>query len=154
MPPPREPKLDPPHSWLDRLRALRNVTPLIRMIWDTSRALTLGTLGIRLVSAFIPVAQLWIGKLLIDRLVQVMTHRDPNSGRVWIYLSWEIGLVVLSDVLGRLGGLCESLLGDKFTNVLSLRLMEHAGALDLVTLENPEFHDKLERARRQTTARL
>ncbi len=152
--PPRPTKKDAPYSWTDRVRALRNVTPLIRMIWDTSPALTSTTLAIRLVSAFIPVGQLWIGKLIIDQLVQVMRHRAPNSGRVWVYLSWEIALVVLSDVLGRLGALCDSLLGDKFTNVLSLRLMEHAGALDLVTLENPEFHDKLERARRQTTARL
>ena len=152
--PPRERKMELPHSWIDRLRALHNVTPLIRMIWETSRALTAATLAIRLVSAFIPVAQLWVGKLIIDSLVRVMTHRAPNAGRVWVYLSWEIALVVVSDLLGRLGAFCDSLLGDKFTNFLSLRLMEHSGALDLVTLENPEFHDKLERARRQTTGRL
>lgn len=152
--PRRDPKADAPSSWLDRIRALRNVTPLIRMVWETSAALTSGTLGLRFVSAFIPIAQLWVGKLIIDRVVQVMMHRTSDSRRVWIYLSWEIGLVVLSDVLGRLSTLVDSLLGDKFTNYLSLRLMEHAGALDLVTLENPEFHDKLERARRQTTARL
>lgn len=152
--PPREPKTELPRSWPDRLRALRNVIPLIRMIWQTSPALTAATLAARLVSAFIPVAQLWVGKLIIDSLVRVMTHRAADSGRLWVYLAWEIGLVVLADLLGRLGALCDSLLGDQFTNFLSLRLMEHADTLDLVTLENPEFYDKLERARRQTTGRL
>ena len=32
--------------------------------------------------------------------------------------------------------------------------MEHAADLDLVSFEDPVFYDKLERARRQTTARL
>ncbi|HUQ95874.1 MAG TPA: ABC transporter ATP-binding protein [Bryobacteraceae bacterium] len=151
---PRDRQLDPPNSWRERIRALRNVTPLIRLVWQTSPSLTLASLGVRFVSAFLPVAQLWVGKLIIDQVVQVMTHRTSDWEQVWIYLSWEIGLVVGSDVLARLGTLFDSLLGDKFTNFLSLRLMEHAGALDLVTLENPEFHDKLERARRQTTTRL
>ncbi|HTC87538.1 MAG TPA: ABC transporter ATP-binding protein, partial [Bryobacteraceae bacterium] len=35
-----------------------------------------------------------------------------------------------------------------------LRLMEHADRMDLVSFEDPVFYDKLERARRQTTARL
>lgn len=139
---------------MERVRALRNVTPLIRMVWDTSPSLTIATVGLRLLAAFIPIAQLWVGKLIVDSVVRVITHRTTDSRYVWIYLSWEILLVIASDILGRLSTLCDSLLGDKFTNFLSLRLMQHAGALDLVTLENPEFHDKLELARRQTTARL
>jgi ATP-binding cassette subfamily B protein len=50
--------------------------------------------------------------------------------------------------------LCDSLLGDQFTNHMSLRMMEHANQLDLVSFEDPIFYDKLERARRQTTGRL
>jgi ATP-binding cassette subfamily B protein len=50
--------------------------------------------------------------------------------------------------------LCDSLLGDRFTNLVSVRLMEHASRLDLASFEDPVFYDKLERARRQTTGRL
>lgn len=152
--PPHDRRTEAPASWLDRLRALRNVTPLIRLVWATSPLLATASLVVRFVSAFIPIGQLWVGKLIIDRVVAVITHRAADSRQVWIYLSWEIGLVVLNDLLARGGTLCDSLLGDKFTNYLSLRLMQHAGSLDLVTLENPDFHDKLERARRQTTSRL
>ena len=69
-------------------------------------------------------------------------------------LSYEIALAILSDLLSRAVNLCDSLLGDKFTNYVSLRLMEHAADLDLVSFEDPVFYDKLDRARRQTTARL
>ena len=50
--------------------------------------------------------------------------------------------------------LIESLLGDLFSNDISVRLMRHAATLDLEQFEDPEFYDHLERARRQTTGRI
>lgn len=139
----------PPPGWRDRLRALANVPPLLSMVWETSRGLTLATLALRLAAAVLPVVQLWIAKLIIDQIVH------PRAGRsVWVLLGLEIATVVLGDVLSRATGLIDSLLGDRFTNHVSLRLMEHATRLDLVSFEDPVFYDKLERARRQTTARL
>jgi ATP-binding cassette subfamily B protein len=42
---------------------------------------------------------------------------------------------------------------DEFSRSISLRIMNHAAQLDLASLEDPEFHDKLERARVQATDR-
>jgi ATP-binding cassette subfamily B protein len=100
------------------------------------------------------VGQLWIGKLIMDQVGRAITGRPMDPQRIWVLLAYEIGLAVLSDLLSRAINLCDSLLGDKFTNHVSLRLMEHASQLDLVSFEDPVFYDKLERARRQTTARL
>ena len=142
-----------PTTWYERFRALRDVGPLLRMVFDTSPWLTSSTLALRLISAFLPVVQLWVGKLIIDEVVGITRQGMPRTW-LWIYVAWEIGLVVANDLIGRLGALIDSLLGDKFTNSLTLRLIAHAGTLDLVTLENPDFQDKLERARRQTSGRL
>jgi ATP-binding cassette, subfamily B, bacterial len=60
----------------------------------------------------------------------------------------------LSDILGRVNTLSDSLLGDRFTDLVSVRLMLHATELDLAAFEDPVFYDKLERARRQTNGRL
>ncbi len=140
---------DPPQTWRDRFQALRNIPPLLRMVWDTSPPLAGSVLALRLVAAFVPIGQLWVGKLIIDQIAH------PRPGRsVWELLGIEIGLVIVGDLLGRAITLCDSLLGDKFTNHVSVRLMEHAGQLDLVSFEDPVFYDKLERARRQTTSRL
>jgi len=156
--PPLPKPAETPATWRDRLRALRNVPPLLRMVWDTSPSLTAGTVVLRLVSSLIPVAQLWVGKLIIDQVVRALQNRLQGhpavSHRIWVYLAYEIALAVLSDLLSRAVNLCDSLLGDKFTNHVSLRLMEHASRMDLVSFEDPVFYDKLERARRQTTARL
>jgi len=124
------------------------------MVWDTSPALTTATIVLRLVSSVIPVAQLWVGKLIIDQVVWAIQGRLTDPHKIWVYLAYEIALAVLSDLLSRAVNLSDSLLGDKFTNHVGLRLMEHANRLDLVSFEDPVFYDKLERARRQTTARL
>jgi ATP-binding cassette subfamily B protein len=124
------------------------------MVWDTSPGITSATVLLRLVAAVIPVGQLWVGKLIIDQVVQRIIGRSGSSNRIWVLVAYEVGLAVMSDLLSRAINLCDSLLGDKFTNHVSLRLMEHANRLDLVSFEDPVFYDKLERARRQTTARL
>jgi ATP-binding cassette subfamily B protein len=86
--------------------------------------------------------------------VRAIRSQPIDRSLIWKLLIIELLLAVGADVLGRLISLVDSLLGDRFTNFVSLRLMRHATTLDLVSFEDPVFYDKMERARRQTTARL
>ena len=61
---------------------------------------------------------------------------------------------MLSDVLGRVVSLIDSLLSERFSNATSVRLMEHAATLDLEDFEDSELQDQLDRARRQTMGRM
>jgi ATP-binding cassette subfamily B protein len=65
-----------------------------------------------------------------------------------------MGIVVANELLARISGLTEGLLGDLFTNRVSIRIMEHAATLDLHQFEDPNFYDHLERARQGTTGRV
>src|SRR4051794_30329138 len=143
-----------PQTWRERLSALRNVPPLLRIVWQTSPTLSVATLLLRAVSALFPLATLWISKLIIDLVVQALRHAPVDRSAIWKLLILELLIAVASDTTGRFISLVDSLLGDKFTNHVSIRLMRHATSLDLVSFEDPVFYDKLERARRQTTARL
>ena len=124
------------------------------MVWQTSPALSISTLVLRGIAAFFPLATLWVSKLIIDLVVRAIRHQAIDRSMIWKLLTLELLLALGSDTLGRLISLVDSLLGDQFTNFVSIRLMEHATALDLVSFEDPVFYDKMERARRQTTARL
>jgi ATP-binding cassette subfamily B protein len=146
--------IEVPQTWRERLQALRNVPPLLGMVWATSRPLTVSTLLLRCVAALFPLATLWISKLIIDLVVKAIRHQHVERSLIWKLLILELLLAVGSDTLGRFISLVDSLLGDRFTNRVSVRLMEHAASLDLVSFEDPVFYDKMERARRQTTARL
>jgi ATP-binding cassette subfamily B protein len=124
------------------------------MVWETSPPLVLATMLLRLCRAILPLAMLWIPKLILDAVVAFVSHGTGNLNRIWKLVALELGLAILSDILGRLTTLCDSLLGDRFTDLVSVRLMRHAAELDLASFEDPVFYDKLERARRQSTGRL
>jgi ATP-binding cassette subfamily B protein len=143
-----------PQTWRERLQALRNIPPLLKLVWETSPFLTVSTLLLRCIAALFPLATLWISKLIIDLVVRAIRHQQIDRSTIWKLLILELLLAIGSDTLGRLISLVDSLLGDKFTNHVSIRLMEHAASLDLVSFEDPVFYDKMERARRQTTSRL
>ncbi|HXD24281.1 MAG TPA: hypothetical protein VN613_13045, partial [Gemmatimonadaceae bacterium] len=108
---------------------------------------------LRVCRAFIPVATLWIGKLIIDSVISLRQDRSHLSS-LWTLVALEIAIVVTGEVLARASALVESLLGDLFSNYTSVRLMEHAATLDLQQFEDPAFYDQLERARRQTVGRI
>ncbi len=154
-----------PLSLRERFGALRNLPPLFRLVWAVSPWMTAGNLVIRLVRAILPVAMLYVGKLIIDDVVTLTTgsysvgtlsqwfDTEPSL-RLTSLLLVEFGLAILSDALGRAVALLDGLLGDLFTNETSVRLMAHAATLDLAHFEDADFYDKLERARRQTTGRM
>ncbi len=157
----------PPHlrSFRERFGALRNVPPFLRLVWRTSPGLTISTLVLRLVRAVLPVVTLFIGKLIIDEIIALSQITGAPTGfsawfasglldRLALLIVLELGLAVLSDLLARAVSLIDSLLGEKFTNASSIRMMEHAATLDLEDFEDAELQDRIERARRQTTGRM
>ncbi len=151
-------------TFRERVGALRHLPPLFRLVWATSPGLFAATLALRVLRAFVPLAMLWTGKEIVDAVVLlVQSYSVADLGglldtapgqRAAVLLLVELGLAALSDLLGRGTALCDSLLGDLFTNETSVRLMRHAAALDLAHFEDADFYDQLERARRQTTSRL
>ena len=143
-----------PQTWRERLKALRNVPPLLRMVWDTSAPLSVATLVLRFIAALFPVASLWVSKLIIDLVVRAVRGQPIDRALVWKLLIIELLLAVGSDILGRGISLVDNLLGQRFDHHVSLRLMQHSDSLDLVSFEDPVFYDKMERTRRQGLDRL
>ena len=152
-------------SFHERVGALRNLRPFLAMVWATSPTLTAATIALRLVRALLPVATLYIGKLIIDDVVMLVQLPDKpvtlqqwlDSGhlnRLGLLLAAEFAVAVAADVLGRIVSLLDGLLAEQVSTSSSVRLMEHAATLDLEDFEDAEFQDQLERARRQTSGRM
>jgi ATP-binding cassette, subfamily B, bacterial len=133
---------------------MRNVRPFLRMVWETHRGYTAGIAALRLLRAFVPITTLWIGKLIVDSIVETLQTGVVDWSELILLLTVEFVVVAVGEVAARTGALLESLLGDLFSNRMSVRLMEHAAALDLAHFEDPVFYDRLERARRQTVGRI
>ena len=136
-----------------RVVALRYIPPFVRLVWETHRGYTVAMMGLRLVRAFVPVAVLWVGKLIIDAVVAARGG-GYDAARLWRLVALEIAFALAGEVLSRFSSVVEGLLGDLFSNRTSVMLMEHAATLDLYQFEDPDFYDRLDRARRQTTGRI
>ncbi|MCF3974489.1 ABC transporter ATP-binding protein [Paracoccus salsus] len=154
-----------PASFRARWAALKNLPPFIAMVWRASPALTLAMVALRLARAVMPVAMLWVGKLIIDEVVRLLAlEARPDGLTGWWQsglaeqLAWliaiELVLALASDILGRLVTYADALLQEKLVISLSIRLMDHAAELDLASFEDAGFQDRLDRARRQTMGRI
>jgi ATP-binding cassette subfamily B protein len=140
-------------TWRERRAALHYLPPFIALVWQSHRGYTAAMVVLRLLRAFVPVAILWIGKLIIDFVVAARVP-SPDLSPLWKLVALECAIMLVGEALTRASALVESLLGDLFSNYTNVRLMEHAATLDLSFFENPAFYDQLERTRRQTTSRI
>ncbi|MGA3103342.1 MAG: ABC transporter ATP-binding protein [Terriglobales bacterium] len=141
-------------GWQERISALRNVPPVLKIVWDSGPHVVVFGLVSRLFSALLPVALLAITRLIIDDIVFAVSNHQPVQPRLWWLVAAEFSLAVLNSVLVRTIDYSDALLADKYTRYISIRVMNHAASLDLLAYEDPVFYDRLERARVQATDRL
>jgi len=157
--------LAPPRGLKARFAALKNVPPFLRLVWRASPIVTMTLIVLRLARALMPVAALWIAKLIIDEVVRLTglpaapttlegwRVSDELGRLVWLIVA-EFALAIASDLANRLVRLADDLLQERLVIDLSLRLMDHAATLDLADFEDAGFQDRLDRARRQTMGRI
>ncbi len=138
-------------AWRDRAAALKNLPPVLKIVWDAGPHLVIGGVGLRVIVALIPVAVLAVTARIID-IVSGKKHATPEQ--LWILVGAEFVFAALGMVLGRAVDYFDARIADQFTREVSLRIMKHAAGLDLPRFEDPVFYDQLERARQQATDRV
>ena len=141
-------------GWQERIFALGNVPAVLKIVWESGPAIVIFGIVSRIFSSLLPVLLLWITKLIIDGIVHAVSNHQPVGPRFWWLVAAEFSLAVLNSILLRTIDYSDSLLADKYTRHVSIRVLEHASSLDLTAYEDPVFYDRLERARVQATDRL
>lgn len=141
-------------GWRQRLHALQNIPPVLRIVWQSGPRVIAAGLLLRIVAAVIPLGMLSVSRVIIDSIVATTTGKRPLSPTFWWLVALEFALAALGAALSRGIGFCDSLFADQFTRHISVRVMRHASALDLSSYEDPAFYDKLERAKAQATDRI
>ena len=136
-----------------RVKALKNLPEFFKLVWQTSRRLTLCNALLRIVKAAIPLGILYVGKMIIDQIILISQGKESTHSLLWKLVAIEFLLAILSDILNRAISLVDNLLGDLFSNSTSIKIMAHAATLDLDQFEDSNFYDKMERARQQTIGR-
>jgi ATP-binding cassette, subfamily B, bacterial len=140
-------------AWRDRVRALKNVPPVLRFVWESGPAVVFWNITIRIVAAFLPVGIGIIIRYIIDDVNRIRVHQPLPHGFWWLVAA-EMALAVLTGILLRAVDYFDNLLADRYTHHVSVEVMRKAAGLDVTVYEDPVFYDRLERARVQATDRL
>jgi ATP-binding cassette, subfamily B, bacterial len=139
--------------WRDRLRALKNMPAVLRILWESGRAVVSWGLGLRLIVATLPFGIAKVAQYIITDIASVL-RGNALAHNFWDLVIAEVALNVCLGLITRAIDYSDSLLANRYTQHVSVRVMEQAARLDLTTYEDPVFYDRLERARVQATDRL
>lgn len=135
------------------VKALASLPKLFALLWRLNPSMLAGSLLLRIVRGSLPLVILFVGKKIIDAVIQLRTHPGDGMENIFYLVALEFGLVMLMDVLNREITLLDNLLADLFSIHSSIMVVDHAATLDLEQLEDAAFYDKLERTRQQSKDR-
>lgn len=109
-------------------------------------------------AALLPVGVAWVGKLIVDAVVSGFNAvpgpaRDESKQLAVFWVLIELALVASIGLIERLLTLLRQLVASQLAIDINILIMEKALTLDLRQFENPNFYDKLTRARREASSR-
>lgn len=146
--PPKTSGGEPPALKLSALRdAFGRAPKTLALVWRSSPRTTSALGGLTLVSAMLPLAIAFTGKAIIDAVVA----RSPADTLRWVLV--ELGLIASQALIERGLSLARQTLGARLALDINVRILEKALALDLRHFEDPDFYDRLTRARREASSR-
>lgn len=119
----------------------------LALAWQASPRLGLVITFLTAVSAALPPALAYVGKLIIDAVVAHSAERTVELVVV------EFGIIAAITIVQRALFLARTLLGNRLGINVNTMILEKAVALDLAQIENSEFYDKLNRARQEASSR-
>ncbi|MES1022503.1 ABC transporter ATP-binding protein [Gloeocapsa sp. BRSZ] len=126
----------------------------IKLVWTTSRVLTVVLAVFTLTAGLLPAAIAYIGKLIVDAVVIASQSGVENNRAIALgYLTLEAILVALLAGSQRGLSICQSLLRVLLGQRVNILILEKALTLDLAHFEDSEFYDKMTRARREASSR-
>ena len=140
-------------AWAERINALKNVPPVLKIIWESGPSVVTWGILLRVFVAFMPWAIAWVAARIINGVQGAISHH-PLPPHFWWIVGAEVALAIITGAVSRGIDYTDSLLADRYTHFVSVQVMQQAARLDLTTYEDPVFYDRLERARAQATDRL
>lgn len=119
----------------------------LSLVWNSSKAATLAIAAFTLLAAILPVGIAWVGKAILDSALAGL--RDATLS--WVLI--ELALVACAALVQRALSLLKTLIGARLSIDINTMILEKALELSLSHFEDPEFYDKLTKARREASSR-
>ncbi|NEP54931.1 MAG: ABC transporter ATP-binding protein, partial [Moorea sp. SIO3C2] len=126
------------------LGMLGNTPRLIQLVWAAAPGWLSVNILLTLINSSVPVAQLYISKLIVDQVILILAHEATGFTPYLLGLVLlGLGLLLINEVLNQLAVYVKRVLEDQFLLYANVRLLQQAMRLDLAHYESAEFHDIL-----------
>ena len=110
---------------------------VLRLIWQTSPANTLLLLGVVLLAGLVPIARLWVAKLLIDGIVEAVTTGQREVGALLPLVLIEFGLTALGAALTPITQTTQMMLGHRVRTTMAQTVMRASLGVDYLRSKIP-----------------
>ena len=128
----------------------------IRLVWDAAGLNAILAVGVSMLGAVVPAAQVWITKIVIDNVVSAVGDGD-GAAVDWIGLLIPVAGAFSVWILGSLCGAAANGLLEKVGylagNHSQYLVLRKAAQLDIAFFENSAFFDEMEKARNESSYR-
>ncbi|NJM18795.1 MAG: ABC transporter ATP-binding protein [Richelia sp. RM2_1_2] len=129
----------------------------VNLVWTTNRTLTIILAILTLVAGLLPAAVAYIGKLIVDAVVQTRNlsslQDNSNYSLALMYVGLEAVAVAILALSQRGLSITQSLLRVLLGQRVNELILEKALSLELPQFEDSEFYDKMTNARREASSR-
>ena len=112
-------------AWGDRVRALKNVPPVLHIVWESGPSVVTWGIILRFVVAFMPVVLGRVSAWILNGVDEVLRHQ-PLRPYFWWVVALEVALAVFTGMVTRLIDYSDNLLADRYTQHVSIEVMRQA----------------------------
>ena len=123
----------------------------LKLVWQASRWYAICAFLLSILNSIVPVAQVWISKVVIDTVVESLGDNSGIRAIDWLELLSPIGAIL---AVWMIGGICQSVslmlseqVGHQVRNHTQALIFRKASELDMAFFENADFFDEMEKAR-------
>jgi ATP-binding cassette subfamily B protein len=147
---------------LDSLRArlksasgvFRQVPGTFKLVWRADWRSAVSMAALTLVSAALPAAIAYVGKMIVDAVVTAArTGAAADRRQALLYVVLELLLMLGSTTVSRGLAFLRELLRATLGNVVNVQILEKALSLELRHFEDADVYDKMQNARREASSR-
>jgi len=132
----------------------RQVPGTFRLVWQADRRSAIAMAVLTLLSAALPAAIAYVGKLIVDAVVTAArTGTAADRRQALLYVGFELLLMVGSTTVNRSLSFLRELLRATLGNVVNVQILEKALSLELRHFEDADVYDKMQNARREASSR-
>ena len=148
--------LSPMNIILHRIRPfLLTVRHALLFVWQSSPSLALGSIAVRAIQGLLPLAVLYLTKLLIDAVTEGLKTPSAEASltRMTMILAGLAGVAVASAMLTLVASVISRIHAQVVTDHMHALLQAKSVEVDLAYYENARYQDTLHRAQQEAPYR-